>query len=282
MSAVFGQRACTHHVLISGSRVDLALAMRTGDPPLLFAHHSLTWKPYLADDGDNPSKSPFHPPWNPLLSNPPGDIRLANIYLDLHEFTRSLNLAHQTGRNIPPVLFQEVLISAQYRLHHLAYDGNSSHDDVVQEALRIAMLAFSAGLFLCGHSLHCRPPSVCEAVVVRFWELLLGEAFRRSRGENRMCLELKLCLLMLGRMSVLDRPGDRRRIDEEISSTTRRLGPATWPGVRSVLKGFLWVDFLHDGPGERIFFDSIEGLAAIMDGRGGGVGEIPRLDTAAD
>ncbi|KAB5566846.1 hypothetical protein GE09DRAFT_1284560 [Coniochaeta sp. 2T2.1] len=233
-------------------RIDLALAMRTGAKPLLFTPPELTWKPYLAD----PATSPTAYPWHDLLDSP--DIRLVYIYLDLGEFGRSLNLAHQTKRKIPPSLFQEVLISVQYRLHHLSYP---SHD--VQETLRLAMLAFSASLFLSApHSPHTRPVLDCsKGLAAGFAEsLLLLHVFERKTHDGRdPCLELDLCLAFLGRVMVsgLDLAEQQqqrsRLLDGKIISTARALGLTAWTEMRRVLKGFLWVDVIHDEPGRRLF-----------------------------
>lgn len=90
----------------------------TGEKPLLFGADSLVWKLYLVD----PAKALVI--LGRTLVNA-ADIRVVNVWLDLRDFTVSVNLAHQTGRKIAPVLFQEVLISVQYRLYHLAY---GTHD----------------------------------------------------------------------------------------------------------------------------------------------------------
>ncbi|KAB5542961.1 hypothetical protein GE09DRAFT_1289600 [Coniochaeta sp. 2T2.1] len=230
-------------------RIDLALAMRTGTKPLLFTSPELAWKPYLAD----PATSPRTYPWRDLFDS--SDIRLVNIYLDLSEFTRSLNLAHQTKRKIgPPALFQEVLISAQYRLHHLSYP---SHD--IQETLRLAMLAFSASLFLSApHSPHTRPVLDCnKGLAAAFADSLLLRVLERKKDDRRdPCLELDLCLAFLGRVmvSVLDLAEQQRsQLGETIARTAPALGLTAWTEVRRVLKRFLWVDVIHDEPGRRIF-----------------------------
>ncbi|OIW25245.1 hypothetical protein CONLIGDRAFT_636319 [Coniochaeta ligniaria NRRL 30616] len=220
-------------------RVDLALTMRTGEKPLLFSVDSLMWKPYLADTAKTPMV-----PWHTLVDNP--DIRLVNVWLDLRDFIISVNLAHQTKRKISPVLFQEVLISVQYRLHNLAY---SSHDR--QETLRLAMVALSASLFLGVHSLHSRPMH-CKRL-----EGALGASLRAfDETGGKAYLELNLWLIFLGKMSGLDLPEDRPCLEQNLLKTTRALRLTTWVEVRLVLKGFLWVDIFHDDAGERIFISA--------------------------
>lgn len=214
-------------------RVDLALAMRTGDRPLFFTRDNISWKPYLA----NVSKS-LPPPWQSLVSAP--DIRLVNVFLDLREFTTSINLAHQTQRKIPPSLFQEVLISVQYRLQHLSYAINDK-----QETLRLAMLAFSTTLFLEAHS----APLYCKSL-----SCLLREALRvLGQGNDCTELELKLWLFFVGRISILNLPEDQSWLEARVLKINEALGLTTWAEVRSVLKGFLWVDIVHGKAGEMIF-----------------------------
>lgn len=209
--------------------------MRTGQKPLLFTDDSLTWNPYLAD----PAKSPTTT-WHSLVEAP--DIRLVNVWRDLRDFAVSVNLAYQTQRKIAPVLFQEVLISAQYRLHHLAYGRHE-----VQEALRLAMLILSASLFLSVHSIHPRPLQ-CKH---------LEDALRASlqafaETGSKAYLELRLWLACICGMSLSDGPQDRRWLEQYILRTTKALGLTTWVEARAVLKGFLWVDITHDKAGETI------------------------------
>lgn len=218
------------------TRVDLALAMRTGEEPLLVNVDDLTWKPYVAD----PAKA-ANVPWQTLFDA--SDIRLVNVWLDLQEFTTSVNLAHQTKRKMSPVLFQEVLISVQYRLHHLAY---SRHD--TQETLRLAMLVLSASLFLGGHSLHSSPLHCKQQ-----GELLRASLRAFDYKGSKTYLQLKLWLVYLGRMTVLDSPEDQPWLDKTLFGMIKALGLTTWVEVRAVLKGFLWVDILHDKAGEMVF-----------------------------
>jgi len=214
------------------ARIDLALAMRTGNNPLFFDTDSLTWKPYLADQIKGQAS-----PWHALVDAP--DIRLVNVWLDLREFTMSVNLARQTKRKISPVLFQEVLISVQYRLHHLDF---SSHDP--QETLRLTMLAFSASLFLDVHSHPLRYEQLASALRKSL------QAFPRK--DDRSCLELELWLLFIARMAVLNTREDQPWLEQRLRATARDLRVSTRAEVRQVLKGFLWVDMLHNRRTEAI------------------------------
>jgi hypothetical protein len=207
--------------------------MRTATKPLLFTPDSLTWRPYLAD----PARASV-PPWRVLIDSP--DIRLISVWHDLRELTVSLNLAHQTKRTISPVLFQEVLISVQYRLHHLLFNKND-----IQETLRLIMLVFSASLFL---DVHCRPWAY-EHLAHALKDALRG---LQSKTDG-LHLELQLWLAFIVRMTVLTSAEDWLWLQGHMLTTMRALELKSWAEARQVLKSFLWADVLHDKRGEGIY-----------------------------
>ncbi|KAK9349642.1 hypothetical protein V1523DRAFT_448792 [Lipomyces doorenjongii] len=99
-----------------------SFALKTGSKTLFFANSSLSWNTYLFDPQKVSTTTPLHT----VCESP--DIRLVNVWLDHREFTTAVNLGQQTQRKHLPGLFQEALISIQYRLQHLAYDDHSRHE----------------------------------------------------------------------------------------------------------------------------------------------------------
>jgi hypothetical protein len=117
--------------LLTEIRADLTLALRTGKKPMLFSD-AISWEPYIATLHDTSHESP--------PKNFPGlDTKLRYVWADLREFTRSANLAFQTGQKMDCVLLQEILVSVLYRLQLLHVNAGSP-----DEAIHVGMLAFSA------------------------------------------------------------------------------------------------------------------------------------------
>ena len=170
------------------------------------------------------------------------DIRLVNVWLDFHELATALNLAHQTQRKLLPDIFQEALISIQYRLQHLAYDARERH-----EVLRLALLALSTTIF---HDtdgvkfiLHYRP------LAERYKTALLSLV----QHSNEELPAFILWLAYVGRISVLNPPAHYHWLKDCVIKQTLALNLRSWAETRHVLKTFIWIDMVNDQAGERVF-----------------------------
>ncbi|KAJ9273845.1 hypothetical protein DTO212C5_124 [Paecilomyces variotii] len=215
-------------------RIDLSLALKTGSKPLFFTDDSISWKPYLLDCQKASTITPVH-----TMCDIP-DIRLVNVWLDLRELTTGINLAHQTQCKVSSGLFQEALISVQYRLQHLSYNV---HDK--QEVLRVAMLTLSIVLLI-----------DIRGISIRYQHLAgkLRAALQSSEHDvNDQLLRLALWLLFVGRVSLLDGPEDALWLGAKLLTISQTLGITTWPEARHILKSFMWVDGIHDKAGKDFF-----------------------------
>ena len=189
----------------------------------------------------DPGKADVTTPVHSVCDNP--DMRLVNVWLDLREFATAVNLAHQTQRKLSPGLFQEALISVQYRLQHLSYDGQDRH-----EILRATMLAASMTIFL-----EIRSIPVQYQHLARQLRAMLRSLKSHAHGE---WLRLNLWFIFVGRVSVLDTPEDCLWLREQMLITSRALELKSWGGVRQTLKSFIWIDVANDKAGKRFFDDA--------------------------
>ncbi|GAD92297.1 hypothetical protein PVAR5_0887 [Paecilomyces variotii No. 5] len=217
-------------------RVDLSLALKTGSPPLFFTDHSICWKPYLYDSQRTSKMTPLH-----TVCDLP-DIRLVNVWLDLHELTTAINLSHQTKCKLSAGLFQEALISVQYRLQNLIYNI-----DDAQEIMRVAMLAISTTLFIDTRDISTKYRLLSEKLRVALQSL--------EQNANGKWLQLTLWLIFIGKLLVLDGPEDGLWLGEKLLSTIRSLEVTSWAEVRHILKGFLWIDGIYDKAGKSFLED---------------------------
>lgn len=187
----------------------------------------MSWEPYFASPRSQIAK-PMHDLCDPL------DHRLSNVWNDLQELTLEINLAHQTGRYLSPHVFQEILISALYRLQTLQFPPCDLH-----EIFRIAMIAFSATIFT-----TCQDTSSqygCIAVGLR-QALLTLETLQQDDRQ----LRLSLWVVMIARVSVLGDSNDRLGLLPHLLKVLQALHLKSWNDIRQVLKGFIWVNVAHD------------------------------------
>ncbi|KAH8705808.1 hypothetical protein BGW36DRAFT_368201 [Talaromyces proteolyticus] len=216
-------------------RLDLLISLKIDSRPLFYAGDNISWSTYLiATQKIYPTTTPV----NMMCEIP--DFRLANVWLDLREFIIAINLAHQTHRTISAELFQETLISVQYRLQHLSYNNCDPH-----EILRLSMLAISNTIFLKadGDTIHYQSSAEKLRVALQF----------RNPKEDRKGLELNLWLIFVNSIYILDLKGDACLLMRDMRTISRELRLSTWEAIRTVLKSFLWVDVMYDKHGKKFF-----------------------------
>lgn len=171
------------------------------------------------------------------------DPRMVNVWNDLYEFSRAANIATQTGRKLEPGLLREVMISVQYRLLHLQYDKEDTH-----ELLRMVILAYSTTIFppLFSH-FGAAPISYPSLSGCLQWFLF---TLQEPSDEK---LKALLWLLAVIRISILD----DELIDLNLAQTVQALGLNSWDEILTIMKGFLWIEKLHEPQAKRIFHDII-------------------------
>ncbi|KAF8849032.1 hypothetical protein BDZ45DRAFT_773889 [Acephala macrosclerotiorum] len=205
-------------------RADLSIALASGTTPFFFSSN-IAWEPFLPTADDH------------IVPLPDMDLKLANSWCDLRTFCRSANIAFQTGQKVNPELFQETLISIEYRLIHLDLEK-----DILQETLRLATLAFSTTVFLQMAGVKVRYGSLSRQLKSSIHHKSLEQA------PDDLCI----WIFFVASISAVT--------DEDdfwvIPLLKRRLQIAdveSWNAVRGILKKFTWIDALHDADGKRVF-----------------------------
>lgn len=222
-------------------RADLTIALRTDSKPLFFLH-DISWDPYIANAQNNPQHNHSLPKQFSGL-----DIKLRYIWANLREFTRSANLAFQTGQKMDCVLFQEILISIQYRL--LLLDVRTESLD---EVLHVGMLTFATNIFLQMQGLAMRFGNLSA----RLRDSILGLQGLQDEG----MMDFKLWLLFVARLSILAEDEDCWLLPE-MRKTVESSELSSWKTARERLKAYLWIDALHDDGGKKALEDATTSLS---------------------
>jgi len=220
------------------------MAMLTNKKPLFFSD-GIPWEPYIA------KKMSCESPPKHFAGL---DTKLFYIWADLREFTRSANLAFQTGQKMDGVLFQEILVSIQYRL--LLLDVNTGS---LNEAIYIGILAFATNVFLQKQGLALR----FDNLSAQLQDCILG-----LQGlEDDCLLEFKVWLLFVARMSIVVESKDCW-LETELKKTLDALSLTSWETVRGMLKGYLWIGVMHDKSGKNAFGDAITSSSEASKSKG--------------
>lgn len=203
----------------------------SGTEPLFFSD-DIIWESYFIE-------STFHETrLASQLATLNLDKRLAKIDSDLFHFTTSANIACQTGQKINPEIFQEVLISVQYRLMLIDFVG-----DELNELLRVGLLASSTTIFL-----------QTQGIRIRFDKL--SNTFKKLMCKfdctNENMNGAGLWLLFTAAMLAVTHDDDVWLIPL-LQKAVKAITSSSWKEVRARLKLFPWIDAIHDQDGRRVF-----------------------------
>ncbi|KXX77080.1 hypothetical protein MMYC01_206332 [Madurella mycetomatis] len=269
-------------------RADLGIAISTGSKPLFFAS-GFSWDSYLAPRDAAGSSSSSHRNNISSINTPfpalTSDLRLLNTAADLQQFSVSANLAFQTGLKMPADAFHEILVSVQYRLLALQHEhdealsslslssslpSSSKHkcrgeqekkeERQAETLLRLGMLAFTTTTFLQIQELPMRYPDL--AARMRRAVNDMADRGKAEGGEEMRRLEL--WFLFVARISVVGGVEDEEMLARAAKEALKVLGlmgigsGAGWREVRDVLKGYMWIDWVHSARGLTFYMKLVE------------------------
>ena len=198
----------------------------------MFFSQGICWEPFL------PKSKARRPILPTQLSALDIDIGLENVWADLHVFCISANVAFQTDQKINPEIFQDILISIEYRL--LLLDLGK---DGFLETLRLGILAFSTTVFLQTQGIKARFNNLSRQLQVSISRL---EIFDDSLDEAW------LWILFVTAVSTVTNEDDYWLMPL-LKAALLKTGKVTWEEVQDMLKSFMWIDVLHDKDGKRVF-----------------------------
>ena len=226
--------------------------MLSGHRPRLLKE-GLSWDPFIADrDLIHCSHQPHDADIRTFIETAV-DTRLYNVLRDLHTFSCISNLAYETTRKLSPDIYNEIIISLLYRLTHLSFENESNP---LQESLRTGLMTFSWLIFM--QRDFMRHPY--DHLLKSFSNAILR--LRRST-EIDLPVPITLWLTMLLHLvapqdSSSSSPATATDwhtiwLDEVISHK----GITSWVRAREILRSVVWVGFIHDGPGKRVFEEAV-------------------------
>ena len=167
------------------------------------------------------------------------DIRLANVWKDLEEFSMLSNLASQTGGKLQPNTFSEIMVSILYRLLALSFP-----DSPLEDAIRLGMMTFTASIFFRWRGMKQRQAYLDNS----FKEALA----KLKKAPAQLPQALNLWLLVLWNANVADDPG-QDIFSEWTIKVVRSLDIGSWTDAHDILKTVIWIDCLFDASSRRAF-----------------------------
>ncbi|KAK4223348.1 hypothetical protein QBC38DRAFT_399859 [Podospora fimiseda] len=216
-------------------RCDIGIALFHGSKTLFFAK-----------DGDHPQPPNLNGlvPLKGMSNNKvPSCIKnkeLAGIWKTLRDFSALANYAAAANKLFSMRIYANFMNSTIYPLMKMDFG------DSVDEVIRLALLAYSASVFL-----QWKKMTHCKAGPYPYLAELLRNALRRMGDEIEP--DLRLWLIMVGSVAVLDVSGeDEEWIGDTIREHMALCGLPEWGELRRMMEGIMWVGLVHDGLARQV------------------------------
>lgn len=223
------------HVLSKICRVDLGYSIKYGEDPE-FYDDQMSWSPLI--DRIIELESPVQPEavgadiHNFITTNI--DTKLQNVFYDLRAFSSVASRLATSKTKLRPELFQEIMMSIQYRLLLLKYPTSP-----ISEALRIGLLTYQTSVFLQMHGTKVKYDFIANQLTTAIQDL---------PEISFVLLQLKLWLVFIGSIAVL--PSE----EPWLVSLVRRLTlDSSWKVTKDRLGEIMWIKPIHDVAGKQVY-----------------------------
>lgn len=167
--------------------------------------------------------------------------KLFTVFIDMRRFSLLVNTSVSSQNKLKQELFQETMISIQYRLLSLRYPLDAQFLD---EAVRISLLAYQASIFL-----YIPGSSSRYEFLASQYQSIIHE----MDDSTIEAANFKLWMLFVGAFVFYD--ATKQLLYSMIASLTTG---SSWTSVRSRLKDIMWIDVIHETRGKEIFRTSSE------------------------
>ncbi|KAM0425606.1 hypothetical protein ACHAPT_009137 [Fusarium lateritium] len=210
-------------------RVDLGWSIRNGCKPEIY-QGTPSWNPLLETVHGISAPAHLQTTTLDLLNMMDSwDYKLKSAFKDLRDFSALANQLIPSRRKLEPEMFQEIMLSVQYRLLVLEY---SLDQHPLEEAIRLGLLAYESTIFLQIQGVKLKSDLFTKQ---------LREAIEAIPVEGEAMANVKLWLLLIGSIIVFDSKAPW--LAQSIQSLT---GRQTWSQVRKRVKEVMWIDIIHD------------------------------------
>lgn len=225
-------------------RCDISIAIHKGTKPVFdFTQplQSIIYQPQTQSSSPPIPCLDYQPPHGKdQYTNLITDEKLAELWDTLSNFCCLVNSVADKNLKLSDQILLNTMGSVMYALLRMNCSTNP-----INEAIRLGLLAFCSHSFLERRGIHLPKGYLCEN-----YRTCFEDVHTRLRGAS----QVSLWCLMIGKISIFTSDTDdsawiQSRLRENIGLDK----DCSWPQLRPILKSFLWIDILHDAPGQTIF-----------------------------
>ncbi|KAG9254838.1 uncharacterized protein F5Z01DRAFT_98501 [Emericellopsis atlantica] len=219
-------------------RMDIVVAIRFDTKPRFF-RDTMSWSSYLLKN-QLKERRPDANAEELAQYISAKNTDLGNVWLDCKIFCDLANLAHQSGNLMRSEDFAEIMLSILYRLLH-----HSRMADVVQETLRLGMLAYITSIYLGETSIGIDQRR-------HLMHLFTSSLTKLEVNVETIPAPLGFWLLFIWH-TLTSPPDAAAHLDAWLARLAEQLDVDDWEEARTLLKASLWINVLHDHMGKRVF-----------------------------
>jgi hypothetical protein len=186
----------------------------------------------------------------------------------MSQFCLLVNNATEQGcPKISEEAFLHSMGSIMYRLLHARFEPGS-----LDEAVRLALLAFSSPIFLHWNRVELPDRQFTSAyrealagldyfmdtehTIVPQEHTIIPQKHTIIYQEYTVTPQQHLWLLMVGALSMAHEPDNLAWLRPRLRMAIDMCSVSSWDDMRDVLRSFLWVGLVYDGPGKDVY-DSV-------------------------
>ena len=178
---------------------------------------------------------------DPFLDNI--DDELARAWKAMAGFCLMINLAAESKNRIATETYLDTMASVIYRLLSMTcFEAGST-----EEVIRLGLLAFSSNIFL-----------QWKRLGISYYHLTITYKYHLARLRYSDVLpRLWLWLLMVGAVSVFGHADDEW-LKPWLRVSINICGVESWSDMQGILKSLMWIDLIHDEPGEDVYRSTLD------------------------
>ncbi|KAK6519943.1 hypothetical protein TWF506_000237 [Arthrobotrys conoides] len=169
------------------------------------------------------------------------DVR--SVFRDILCASKFINSLKVTNQKLPPLVFQEILISTGYRLMYMCPLDGVRPLPAADDVCHLALLALVTTILIRkGYNKLSYP----------FLARLLHDSISKITEDPSVCNGFLLWLLFMAGISIFDVKDDvwlQLLLKNHIS----HMELESWQSVKIILREYPWIDYFHDEPGLEIW-----------------------------
>ncbi|KAF3904478.1 hypothetical protein AA313_de0202647 [Arthrobotrys entomopaga] len=231
--------------LLMDARTDLEYALQKGTRPRFYRDEF----PYSTICSMSSWTSSCYEGFVTMTKAQVYDINTQTVFRDLLCVSRFFDTTHEAHPKLEPFAFQEVLISASYRILSAYPLATKRPSSAPENACQLALLAMITTMLM--RSAHHEKS--CYLLIAN----LLESAIDRLLCEPKTDETFLLWLLFMAGMAVPDMQYDGWLLPE-IKKCIDKLGLDSWVSANHVLTGYPWIRLFHQASGEELWDKAME------------------------